>query len=250
MESSAEKYFCGSGNDTRERLNRYFSNEVAEFARLIDKMNSTLMNFHHQNLVYDKEKPYHPAFGLMKKGTNTLAAAFELTLNGYLWEPPGLLRIALETFSVAWDIVHNPDRFDQWRNQKKFESTLSISRAKEVSPSIGQLNGMLSKMNIHISPINSSPAMIQAEEPQFQFLGYIEPGRESIREPETYMALLLTYICLQLTELCFYRYSDDLETIEIMEEKGTAKLKLSREHQPFKHKMEMVFRKLANGEVA
>src|SRR5690606_22681214 len=108
----------------------------------------------------------------------------------------------------------------QWIKHNKFESTVSISKAKEASPGIGKLNGILSKMNIHISPINSSPAMIQGEEPKFQFFGYIEPGQESIKNPEVYITLLLTYICLQLTELSFYQYCEDLETIEIVKSEG------------------------------
>lgn len=43
----------------------------------------------------DGNNPKQVAFGLMTKGTNTLLATFELSLNGYLWEPAILLRTLL-----------------------------------------------------------------------------------------------------------------------------------------------------------
>jgi len=183
----------------------------------------------------------------MTKGANTLGAAFELSLSGYLWEPPALLRIALETFAVAWDIVHNPKRFQSWLNLKKFESTISISNAKEVSVVIGKLNGLLSKMNVHTNPLNSSPAMFLAEEPEFQLFGLIHPGKENTRRNVIYLSLFATFICLQLTELTFYQHAEHLETIQILPDRAGAKTRVSEAHKAFVDEMRTVFRLMAEG---
>lgn len=249
MQKTVAEYFELSGRDTRSRMTVHFDPEVKEFVRLISALITLLGRFNVAKPQYDKKSPYHAALGLMTKGANTLGAAFELSLSGYLWEPPALLRVALETFAVAWDIVHNPKRFQTWNVGKKFDSTSSISNAKEVSDAIGNLNGLLSKMNIHISPLNSSPAMFQADQPKIQLFGLIQPGKENARQPEIYLSLFVTFICLQLTELTFYQYAECLETIQILPDGAGAQNRVSDTHKVFVNEMESVFRRLAEGSV-
>lgn len=247
MQRTISEYFEHACHDTRLRMTVHYEPEVNEFVRLTSALITLLGKFNAAKPKFDKEKPYHAAFGLMTKGANTLGAAFELSLNGYLWEPPALLRVALETFAVAWDIVHNPSRYQAWIVGKKFDSTISISNAKEVSDKIGQLNGLLSKMNVHISPLNSSPAMFNIDQPKFQLFGLIQPGKESARSAEIYLSLFVTFICLQLTELTFYKYADYLETIQILPDGTGAKTQVSETHKVFVAKMKSVFRLLAEG---
>jgi len=249
MQKTVAEYFELSGRDTRSRMTVHFDPEVKEFVRLVSALITLLGRFNAAKPQYDKESPHHAAFGLMTKGANTLGAAFELSLSGYLWEPPALLRVALETFAVAWDIVHNPKRFQTWVVGKKFDSTSSISNAKEVNDAIGNLNGLLSKMNIHISPLNSSPAMFQAGQPKIQLFGLIQPGKESIRQPEIYLSLFVTFICLQLTELTFYQYAKCLETIQILPDGTGAQIRVSETHKVFVNEMKSVFQLLAEGRV-
>lgn len=243
------EYFEKSAADTRARMNGHYKTEIEEFARLVAGIIAPLQRFNEANPQFDKNLPQHFAYGLMTKGANSLAAAFELALSGYMWEPPTLLRMALETFSVGWDIVHNPDRFESWCEQKKFESTRSISNAKEISEVIGKLNGLLSKMNVHINPTNSSPAMFQADSPKIQLFGLIVPGKEEARRNEIYLALFVTFICLRLAELSFYQYSESLETIEILPDGSGAKTRVSETHRQFVSEMTSVFQKMADGDV-
>jgi len=247
MNDIVSEYFAHLSSDTRSRMKKHYEAEKDEFVRLTSSIIDMLIRFQAANDKHDKDSPYHAAYGLMTKGANTLGAAFELTINGYLWEPPALLRVALETFCVAWDIVHNPYRFQKWQSSKKFDSTFSISKVKEVSAVIGQLNGLLSKINVHISPLNSSPAMIQGESPKIQLFGLVNPGKENIRRPEIYLSLFVTYICLQLAELTFYRYSKTLETIEMLEGETKARVRVSETHRKFIDEMESVFRQLSEG---
>jgi len=72
----------------------------------------------------------------------------------------GFIASALETFSVAWDIVHNPKRFQAWMVDKKFDSTPSISSAKEVNEVIGKLNGLLSKNEYPHKPTKQFPSNV------------------------------------------------------------------------------------------
>lgn len=241
-------YFHRSAPDTRARMIRHYSDEVVEFARLLNMMITLLSRFIAERPQYDKERPYHPAYGLMTKSANTLGAGFELILTGYYWEPPALFRSAVEACAVAWDIVHKPERFNAWRDDKKFKSTDSISNAKEVSEVIGKLYGLQSKMNIHTGPINSSPAMFMTDKPRAQLFGLVQPGKEYTRKAEVYYALFVTFVCLQLAELTFHMYGDKLETIEILAGKGQARTRVSATHRKFKSEMVEVFRQSAEGE--
>ena len=249
MSDYVTEYFAKSAGDTRARMNAHYKSEVDEFARLITAIISPLQRFSEANPQFEKNHPLHFAYGLMTKGANSLAAAFELALSGYMWEPPTLFRVALETFSVGWDIVHNPARFKSWCEDKKFDSTRSISNAKEISDVIGKLNGMLSKMNVHINPVNSSPAMFLADTPKIQLFGLIVPGKEGVRRNEIYLALFVTFICLQLTELSFYQYAGSLETIEILPDGSAAKTRVSETHKQFVVEMTSVFQKMADGDI-
>ena len=249
MSDYVTEYFANSAADTRARMNGHYKPEVGEFARLITAIITSLQRFNGANPQFDKSRPLHFAYGLMTRGANTLAAAFELALSGYMWEPPTLFRVALETFSVGWDIVHNPARFKSWCEDKKFDSTRSISNAKETSDVIGKLYGMLSKMYAHINPENSSPAMFLADTPKIQLFGLIVPGKEGARRSEIYLGLFVTYICLRLTELFFYQYAEALETIEILPDGSGAKTRVSETQKQFVAEMTSVFEKMADGDI-
>lgn len=230
--------------ESKARLTEHFRDEVEEVAILLATAMETLQNYHAAHDGQRSESdPKHVAFGVMTKGANTLVAAFELSLNGYLWEPSILLRSALEGCVAAWDIVHNPSRFATWKSGK-FESTGSISNAKEVAPEIGRLWGHLSNMNVHTSPLNSSPSMLTVEdEIKFQFCGFVRAGKESIRATEVYLVLFVTYICLQLTELVFHQYSRELETLERIPGALLVRTRVSERHRKFVNAMKTHFSK-------
>ena len=204
MQETAQKYLDRLAAESKARLTAHFANEVEEMAVLTSKAMQALQNYHRANPQHDANDPKQVAFGLMTKSVNTLMAAFELSLGGYMWEPSILLRSALEGSATAWDLVHNKSRFELWKTKRRFDSTDSISNVKEVSAEIGKLYGHLSNFNVHTSPLNSSPSMLLVDdEAKFQFFGFVRPGKESVRKTEIFLCLFVTYICLQLTELVF-----------------------------------------------
>ena len=234
MNEAVLKYLRELSADAKARITIHFGFEVEEFSFLIATMIAILQRYHSRNPVYDDRDPEQVAFGLMTKGANTLMAGFELALTGYMWEPPVLLRSALEGFAAAWDIVHNEDRFATWNARKKFDATDSISNLKKVIEPIGKMYGFMSNMNVHTSPLNSSPPMLASDSgPKFQFFGLTPAGKESIRKGEIYFALFVAYVCLQLTELVFHNYSIELETIEKIPGTGLVRTKVSARHQRF-----------------
>ena len=222
MQETTLKYLRELAPESKTRLTIHFAAEVEEMSVLLSRAMEALQNYHKANPQHDAENPKQVAFGLMTKGANTLMAAFELSLSGYLWEPSILLRSALEGFATAWDLVHNGPRFElwnakRWNAKRKFDSTDSIKSVKEVSDEIGKLYGFLSKFSVHTNPINRPPSMVVVEqEPKFQFFGLVSPSKESIRKTEVYLSLFVAYTCLQLTELVFHQYASELETIEII----------------------------------
>jgi hypothetical protein len=143
-------------------------------------------------------------------------------------------RSALEGCAVAWDIVHNADRFSTWSAGKKFDATDSISNLKKVIEPVGRMYGFMSNMHVHTKPLNSSPPMLASESgPKFQLFGLTPHGKEIIRKGEIYFALLVAHVCLQLTELVFHNYAVELETIEKIPGTDLVRTKVSARHQRF-----------------
>jgi len=234
MKKTVLKYLYDLAPDSKGRLTKHFADEVEEFGILIATMIETLQNYKSLNQTHDENVPKQVAYGLMTKGANTLMAAFELALNGYMWEPPVLFRSALEGFASAWDIVHNDTRFTIWRTGKKFDSADSITNLKKAIEPVGKMYGFLSNMHVHTSPLNSSPSMVLSDqEPKLQFFGLIRAGKEHVRKGEIYFSLLSAYVCLQLTELVFHQYSRGLETIEKISGTDCVKTKVTERHQKF-----------------
>lgn len=253
MIDNTKQYLTEMSADSKRRGVERFSSEAGEFSILLGKMTQTLQTFHRQ--AGDSASPAkRVAFGLMTKAANTLMAGFELALTGYRWEPSTLYRTALEGCAVGWDVVHNADRFDQWKadESKKFDSTHSISRVKEVSSIFGPMYGLLSKMNVHTPPINSSPNMfpgVDGGSPTFQLYGFTPPGKESARSGEIYISLFVAFICLQLTELIFHQYAADLETLDPIPGQLLMKARVSDRHRAFVDEMTRAFQKMVEGDL-
>lgn len=234
MKDTVLKYFRELAPESKARLSKHFAEEVEEIATLISRMIQTLQNYQKLNPIYDDNDPKQVAYALMTKGANTLMAAFELVLSGYLWEPPILLRNALEGFASAWDIVHNETRFKAWQAKNKFSSTDSIANLKKAIEPIGPMYGLLSNMYAHINPLNASPSFVVVDnEPKPQFFGFIRNGKEDIRAGEVYISIISTFVGLQLTELTFHQYSPGLETIEKIPGTDSVRTKVSERHSKF-----------------
>lgn len=245
LESAVLSYLRKLSPESRARSVIAFSNEVDEFAHLLFRIIETLQRYHAQNKKHDENNPKEVAFSLMTKGANTLMAGFELAIGGYMWEPPILFRSALEGFAVAWDLVHNPDRFTLWKAQKGFHSTDSISNLKKAIEPVGKMYGYLSNMHVHTAPINCSPPMLSAE--KFQFFGLLSEGKEGARKGEIFFALLVAHVCLQLTELVFHTYAVELETIQKILGTDTVKTVVSKRHAPFVAASMEHFKAMAEG---
>ena len=123
LESAVRKYLHELAPESRARLLAFFAREAEEFAHLLFRIIETLQLYHARNKLHDANEPKHFAFALMTKGANGLMAGFELAIGGYAWEPPILFRSALESFAVAWDVVHNSDRCQLWKIKKNFRSS-------------------------------------------------------------------------------------------------------------------------------
>jgi hypothetical protein len=247
MESAVLKYLRELSPEARSRVVAAFADEVDEFAHLIFRIIETLQLYHAQNKMHDETNPKEVAFALMTKGANTLMAGFELAIGGYMWEPPILFRSALEGFAVAWDVVHNPERFRLWKMRKNFHSPDSISNLKKSIEPVGKMYGYLSNMHVHTGSINSSPPMLSEE--KFQFFGLLPVGNEGLRKGEVFFALLAAHVCLQLTELVFHNYAAELETIQKIPGTDTVTTVVSDRHRPFVQASMEHFKAMAAGDV-
>ena len=250
LEPAVQLYIRELSPQSRTRLLKVYAAEAEEFGHLIYRIVEALQFYHARNKTHDAANPRHAAFALMTKGANGLMAGFELAIGGYAWEPPVVFRSALEAFAVAWDVVHNADRFELWKAEKGFRSSDSITNLKRAIEPIGRMYGYLSNMHVHTAPINSSPPMWKREdELKFQFFGLVPEGREQARRAEVLFALLAAHICLQLTELVFHSYAEELETIEKIPGTDTVRTVVSARHQPFVDAAMRHFKAMADGEV-
>ena len=250
LEPAVRRYLKELSPQSRARLLASYAPEADEFAHLVFRIVEALQFYHAKNKMHDAANPKQAAFSLMTKGANGLMAGFELAIGGYAWEPPVVFRTALEGFAVAWDVVHNPDRFELWKAKKGFRSSDSITNLKKEIEPIGKMYGYLSNMHVHTAPINSSPQMWQREdELKFQFFGLVPEGREQARRGEVLFALLAAHICLQLTELVFHNYAEELETIEKVPGTDTVRAVVSQRHRPFVDAAMKHFKAMAKGEV-
>lgn len=235
--TKALSYLQVLSSESRERVSKKFEAEIEEICFLISKQVSLLDTYKVQKETlkesFTNDQPLDVAFGVMYKAAMSNMASLELAIGGYMWEPVTLLRTALENCASAWDIVHNPKQFERWRNDN-FSSAKSISRlTKEIEP-IGCMYGLLSKMYVHVGPLNVAPAMyLINDEPEIQNFGYLPQGKEFVRATEIYFVLLIVFICLQLTEIVFWKYEKDHETIELLPNGESVKVRVSERHRKF-----------------
>lgn len=229
-----KQYLNKNASETKNRLTIYYQSEINEISILLSKIMSPLQLYFTTINNPNLDDPKYHSYGLMTKGANTLMASIELVLNGYYWEPPILHRNAVEHFATGWDIIQSDDRFQTWKENKKFKSTDSLSNIKHDFPKLGNYYGMLSTMYTHVSPINSSPSFIFVDGgPKIQFFGQIREGKEGIRKSEIYVSIFVVYICLQITESCFSKYTNELETIRYDKNENNFKVKVSDRHRKF-----------------
>jgi hypothetical protein len=250
LEPAVRRYISELSPESRARLLKVYAGEADEFAYLIYRIVEVLQFYHARNKAHDPSDPKQAAFALMTKGANGLMAGFELAIGGYAWEPPVIFRSAVEGFAVAWDIVHNRERFELWKANKGFHSPDSITNLKKQIEPVGKMYGYLSNMHVHTAPINSSPPMWkEGEELKIQFFGLVPEGREEARRTEVFFSILAAYVCLQLTELVFHNYAEHLETIEKVPGTDTVRTIVSARHQAFVVAATKHFTALAEGEV-
>ena len=69
--------------------------------------------------------------------------------------------------------------------------------------------------------------------PQIQKFGYVPNGVEKLRATEIYIILLAAFVCLQLTEIVFWKYAAGLETIEAPSGEGVVNVRVSSRHKQF-----------------
>jgi len=234
MKTAVRNYIDELSMESRRRVSRNFEQETGEFAFLLAKLVGTLQRYHASHPLHESDNPKQVAFALMTKGANTLMASFELVLTGYMGESEILLRSSLERFAVAWDVVHNAERFRAWKDGKKFDSSDSISGLKKEVEPVGKLYGYLSNIHVHTTPKNSSPSMLwDGDTQKFQFFGFLSPGKEHLLKGQIYFALFCAYVLLHLTELVFHSYCDDLETIEKIAGEDRVRTVVSERHRQF-----------------
>lgn len=90
------------------------------------------------------------AYQLFQHSIDHLTASLDLTKLHYRLQIGVLLRTAIETACTATHIVGDEEAFRQYERQE-YESTRSVTFAKQVVPDIGFLWGVLSQYVVHVN---------------------------------------------------------------------------------------------------
>ncbi len=80
---------------------------------------------------------------LIWQACNSMLASIQLIRQGYLLEPQFLMRVAIESFSLALSFHVDEKAFNKY-SEEKLSGNNSITIAKKVIPELGQIYGILS----------------------------------------------------------------------------------------------------------
>jgi hypothetical protein len=240
------EYLHDSGPECKSRLTKTYAAEIIEFSFLTNKLRETLTAYQ-SNRSGDAHTALDVAYGLMTKAVNTMMAGFELALSGYYWEPPILFRNAVEGCATAWDVAQNENSFTLWQSSKPFKSADSISMLAKEDKLYGKIWGHLSNMNVHTTQLNSSPtAFLIDGQPTFQLFGFVPRGKEETRRFAIEFSIFAAFVCLQLTEIVFFAFASDPETLTKSDQDGFARNKVSERHRCFLESFERTCRAMKN----
>lgn len=89
---------------------------------------------------------------------NTILAAIELRRLGYFKEPMMLIRDAVESACVAYEISLGQEAYEIFvTNPEKYDSPKAVGKAKDVVGIIGTIYGLLSKYFTHTGGLHVAP---------------------------------------------------------------------------------------------
>lgn len=238
-------YLNDSGPECKKRLMAHYAEEVAEFSHLLSKQQETLAEYSVRRSVSSPLAQREVAFGLMVKSANTLMAGFEIALSGYYWESPILFRNAVEGCATAWDLVHNETSYATWQGKKLFKSAESVARLAKEDAVYGRFWGNLSNSNVHTNQGNSSPAQLLIDGvPKMQTFGLVPNGKEESRRFNIEFALLCAHVCLQLTEVVFFPFISQAETVTKADNEDFVRVVTSARHRRFVDSFEQTCKRM------
>ncbi len=193
-----------------KKTSSIYSEEESVICDILESAWYILMKFK-DKYDSDGDKPIVASFSLLTKSINSILASYELCMEGYIIESGVLLRHIIEAICVSYDIYINEDRFkDFFYNKEKFKSTKSIKPTKNLIPEIGNIYGILSEFNTHISTLNCFPNFTKGKGDKIEFFigGGIPTSEEESEEMkgEICQIFLVAIRILQLTEYIFKDY--------------------------------------------
>ena len=198
-----------------KKTSSIYSEEESVICDILESAWYILMKFKDK---YDSEgdKPIVASFSLLTKSINSILASYELCMEGYIIESGVLLRHIIEAICVSYDIYINEDRFkDFLYNKEKFKSTKSIKPTKNLIPEIGNIYGILTEFNTHISTLNCFPnfAKVKGDKIEFFIGGGIPTNEEESEEMkgEIYKIFSVAIRILQLVEYIFKDYVSEFK---------------------------------------
>lgn len=138
---------------------------------------------------------------LILRSVEYLISATSLTKQRAVYETGAILRLCIETASVAIHIHNNEEEFRKYKQNNKYQSTKAITYAKKHISIIGELYGALSEVCVH--PNTYHGILSRKIENKIVGTGEINIGFKPINENRDRQILLLLRITANIILKCF-----------------------------------------------
>lgn len=179
----------------------------------------TVADFPSQNEVLDEE---FESQILIWQACNSMLAAIQLIRQGYPLEPQFLMRVAIESFSLAISFYCDENAFSSYHDGK-LTGNNSVTISKKVIREIGQIYGLLSQVT---HPSKKTTGNNYNEQSHSLIIG--GGYTDSLSNRVLFNYSLLNYLLLTIwkgTELIFYGFEDN-HNFWVENSDGTFNLKL------------------------
>ncbi len=214
-EKRIHQYLNKSLNENSVKISKCFIEEEQVICHALGYSWDILLKYLEHTCKQKSTDSQTSSFTLLVKAINSLLAAYELCIGGYIDESGIILRNSLETICVSYDISTNRKRYNRFVNDRNFKSAQSINSAKKFINLISPLYNMFSEMHVHISKTNSIPNFVSlnGDHVKLHLGGEVPEGEENSYGIKGMMTLCVTlsFIILQTSEFIFKEYATNFQ---------------------------------------
>lgn len=156
-QSPVKSHLTEGGLTIRAEFDKAYEAELADVIGSLNQPLFTLLMAGLQSKLGEDSARFH-ALAVLKAGVEAVVSGLELIRQAATTNGLALLRIAVESASVAMWIAADSKAFSEYlRPQRKFSSTKAIGFTRDKLPELGEFYGVLSQTTVHPNVIGFGP---------------------------------------------------------------------------------------------